>query len=66
MRTALLFSTDIGLTAKKNYQFYKACFQIEFLFLDTKQFTGLNDCQARGCCQDLNFHCCHDYVRTIE
>ncbi len=55
MRTALLFSTDIGLTAKKNYQFYKACFQIEFLFLDTKQFTGLNDCQARGLLSGFKF-----------
>jgi hypothetical protein len=27
---------------------YKARFQIEFLFRDSKQFTGLIDCQARS------------------
>ena len=53
--TALLFSTDIKLAAKTIYQFYKARFQIEFLFRDAKQFIGLNDCQAR-CRQALHFH----------
>ena len=28
--------------------YYKARFQIEFLFRDAKQFTGLMDCQARS------------------
>jgi len=28
------------------YQFYKLRFQIEFIFRDAKQFTGLEDCQA--------------------
>lgn len=55
VRTALLFSTDLELAAKEIYRFYKARFQIEFLFRDAKQFTGLNDCQARGR-QALNFH----------
>ena len=36
-------------------RFYKARFQIEFLFRDAKQFLGLNDCQAR-CSSALNFH----------
>ena len=44
---ALLFSTDTELDAESIYRYYKARFQIEFLFRDAKQFTGLNDCQAR-------------------
>jgi hypothetical protein len=55
LRTALLFSTDLQLDTKEIYRFYKARFQIEFLFRDAKQFTGLNDCQARNR-QALNFH----------
>ena len=52
---ALLFSTDTDLNAKTIYRYYKARFQIEFIFRDAKQFTGLNDCQARR--QDsLDFH----------
>ena len=50
-----MFSTDLELPAKDIYRFYKACFQIEFLFRDAKQFTGLSDCQAR-CRKALNFH----------
>ena len=53
--TALLFSTDLQLAAKDIYRFYKARFQIEFLFRDAKQFTGLNHCQARSQ-KALNFH----------
>jgi IS4 transposase len=54
-RYALLFSTDTDLDAETVYRYYKARFQIEFLFRDAKQFTGLNDCQARR--QDsLDFH----------
>jgi len=55
IRTALLFSTDLKLSAKDIYRFYKARFQIEFLFRDAKQFTGLSDCQAR-CSEALHFH----------
>ncbi len=44
---ALLFSTDTTLDAMKIIQYYKARFQIEFLFRDAKQHTGLMDCQAR-------------------
>lgn len=55
LHTALLFSTDLQLAAKDIYRFYKARFQIEFLFRDAKQFTGLNDCQARSQ-KALNFH----------
>jgi len=52
---ALLFSTDFELDAQTIYRYYKARFQIEFIFRDAKQFTGLNDCQAR-CQQSLDFH----------
>jgi len=54
VQTALLFSTDLKLAAKDIYRFYKARFQIEFLFRDAKQFTGLSDCQAR-CRKTLHF-----------
>ncbi len=45
---ALLFSTDTELDALSIVRYYKARFQIEFLFRDAKQFTGLCDCQARS------------------
>lgn len=45
---ALLFSTDTELAALSMVQYYQARFQIEFLFRDAKQFTGLCDCQARS------------------
>ena len=54
-RSALLFSTDTDLAAARLYGFYKARFQIEFLFRDAKQFTGLSDCQARSQAK-LAFH----------
>jgi hypothetical protein len=54
-RYALLFSTDLALSAKTIYRYYKARFQIEFLFRDAKQFTGLSDCQARSAGK-LHFH----------
>ena len=47
-RYALLFSTDLTLDALTIYRYYKARFQIEFVFRDSKQFTGLADCQARS------------------
>ena len=52
---ALLFSTDTKLDAKTIYRYYKARFQIEFIFRDAKQFTGLSDCQARRK-ESLDFH----------
>lgn len=55
IRYAILFSTDITLEAKKIFQYYKARFQIEFIFRDAKQFTGLCDCQARDQAR-LDFH----------
>ena len=54
-RSAVLFSTDTNLSAARLYSYYKARFQIEFLFRDAKQFMGLNDCQARSSTK-LAFH----------
>ena len=52
---ALLFSTDTELDPVKLYEAYRARFQIEFIFRDAKQFTGLTDCQARDA-HKLDFH----------
>ena len=54
-RYALLFSTDLRQDAQTIYRYYKARFQIEFIFRDAKQFTGLTDCQARDA-DRLRFH----------
>lgn len=54
-RQAILFSTDLELAAQTIYRYYKARFQIEFLFRDAKQATGLTDCQARDK-EKLHFH----------
>ena len=51
----ILFSTDESLDAWQVYRYYKARFQIEFLFRDAKQFTGLADSQARDQAR-LDFH----------
>ncbi|MCI5150734.1 MAG: hypothetical protein D3916_15345 [Candidatus Electrothrix sp. MAN1_4] len=45
---AILFSTDLNLDGFLIYKYYKARFQIEFLFRDAKQYTGLTHCQARS------------------
>ena len=44
----VLFSTDVDLDPGQLYQYYAARFQIEFIFRDARQFTGLADCQARS------------------
>lgn len=54
-RSVVLFSTDCELSAQTIYDYYTLRFQIEFLFRDAKQFTGLNDCQARDQ-KALHFH----------
>jgi Transposase DDE domain len=55
VRVALLFSTDISISPESLYIYYKARFQIEFIFRDAKQFTGLCDCQSRQE-SSLDFH----------
>ena len=51
----ILFSTDTDLDAQTILTYYKARFQIEFIFRDAKQFTGLSDAQTRDQ-KRLNFH----------
>lgn len=54
-RYVVLFSTDTELEAADILRFYKARFQIEFIFRDAKQFAGFSDCQARDQ-KALHFH----------
>jgi len=51
----LYFCTDVDVQAIDILNYYKSRFQIEFLYRDGKQFTGLNDSQARSE-NKLNFH----------
>ena len=51
----LLFSTNVDLDANQILNYYKARFQIEFIFRDAKQFTGLIDAQTRDP-KKLDFH----------
>jgi hypothetical protein len=44
---ALIFSTDLEMSAVEIYKCYTARFQIEFSFRDAQQFTGFGDCQSR-------------------
>ena len=44
----LFFSTDTQMDAGKCVAVYKSRFQLEFVFRDGNQFTGLEDCQARS------------------
>jgi hypothetical protein len=46
-RFVVLASTDTELDGRELYRLYRARFQIEFIFRDAKQFTGLSDCQSR-------------------
>ena len=51
----LYFSTDIQMDALDILDYYRSRFQIEFLYRDGKQYTGLTDSQARSQ-NKLNFH----------
>ena len=55
-RFIVLGSTDPELNGHKLIALYAARFQIEFLFRDSQQFTGLLDCQARAAAA-LDFPC---------
>lgn len=54
-RFVVLFSTDLDQDAKQIYTLYQLRFQVEFIFRNAKQFTGLQDCQARDL-PKLDFH----------
>jgi hypothetical protein len=51
----LYFSTDLEQEGEKIVRYYRSRFQIEFLYRDAKQFTGLTTCQARSE-NKLDFH----------
>lgn len=51
----LYFCTDLDVPPKLLLEYYRTRFQIEFIYRDAKQFTGLNDCQARSE-NKLHFH----------
>ena len=51
----LFFSSDLGQTGEKIVAYYQSRFQIEFLYRDAKQHTGLTNCQARSK-NKLDFH----------
>ena len=51
----LYFSTDLKQNGEKIVRYYRSRFQIEFLYRDAKQFTGLTTCQARSE-NKLDFH----------
>lgn len=51
----LYFSTDSQMEAKEIMDYYRTCFQFEFCYRDSKQFTGLTDCQSRDL-NKLHFH----------
>ena len=51
----LFFSTDLKQSGEKIVRYYQARFQIEFLYRDAKQFTGLTNCQGRSK-NKLDFH----------
>lgn len=51
----IFFSTDLTISGIDIYCYYKARYQIEFLFRDAKQYLGLEHCQSRN--EDkLHFH----------
>lgn len=54
-RQVILASTEVNLEALTVVRYYRARFQIEFLFRDAKQYTGLGNCQARDE-KALDFH----------
>jgi hypothetical protein len=54
-RAALLFSTDTEIDPQQLHLYYKSRFQIEFVFRDAKQFSGLCDSQTRHQ-GSLDFH----------
>lgn len=49
------FSTNLEQDGLQIVQYYRSRFQIEFLYRDAKQYTGLTHCQARSE-NKLNFH----------
>ena len=56
LKTAkIYFSTDLQMEGTDIFIYYKTRFQIEFLYRDGKQYTGLEQCQSRKA-KRLDFH----------
>jgi hypothetical protein len=53
--TKIYFSSNLKQESLEILTYYKARFQIEFLFRDGKQFVGVNTCEARSE-NKINFH----------
>ena len=51
----IFFSTDLALSGINIFCYYKARFQIEFLYRDAKQYAGLEHCQSKSETK-LHFH----------
>lgn len=51
----IYFSTDLALSGIDIFCYYKARFQIEFLYRDAKQYVGLEHCQSKSETK-LHFH----------
>lgn len=47
-KAKVYFSTDLSMDGNKILKSYGLRFQIEFLYRDAKQYTGLSQCQARN------------------
>lgn len=54
-KVKIYFSTDSTISATELLIYYSSRFQIEFLYRDAKQFTGLEHCQSRKE-KRLDFH----------
>lgn len=52
---AIYFSDDLQMDGTQLYTYYKSRFQVEFLYRDAKQYTGLEHHQSRSE-QKLDFH----------
>ena len=55
VRQMILFSTNLESKAQDIVTNYRARFQIDFLIRDSKQYTGLQTCEARSI-NKLHFH----------
>ena len=53
--TKLFYSTNVNRDPQQVVKYYKARFQMEFIFWDAKQFAGLNTCESRQK-ERLHFH----------
>lgn len=55
IKRKIYFSTDLKQSGEELVKYYRSRFQIEFIYRDAKQHTGLTNCQARSEAK-LDFH----------